>query len=201
MCVVNDILDFKEPLNYQDALRSSHRNQWMLAMEKEMCSLKENKTWTLEPLPDNKKAIQCKWVYKIKGNPDGSIEKFKARLVIKGYSQKKGEDYDQTFSPVAKLTTIRVLLTIAATENMVLTQFDVCTAFLYGELEEEIFMRQPEGYEDGTNRVCRLKKSLYGLKQAPRCWNKKFGHFISTQGFKVSEYDPCLFIKRQGKIY
>jgi len=166
-------------------------------MDREMQSHYENGTWDLENLPLGRKAIPCKWVFKVKTNPDGSIEKFKARLVIKGYSQRMGEDYDETFSPVANLASIRAVLSVAAKQNMTLTQFDVATAFLYGNLEEEIYMKQPEGYEDTTNKVCKLNKSLYGLKQAPRCWNKRFVDVLKSMEFKASDADPCVFIKKQ----
>lgn len=194
-----DILEIFEPLSYEEAMRCDQQEEWSEAMTQELKSLNENETWVLEKLPQGKKAIPCKWVYKIKSNPDGSVEKYKARLVIKGFSQRKGEDYDQTFSPVAKSGTIRALISIAASENMSLTQFDVSTAFLYGKLEEEVFMKQPEGYVDGSDSVCRLQRSLYGLKQAPRCWNKRFSDFLIKLGFVKSDADPCLFVKKEEK--
>jgi hypothetical protein len=120
--------------------------------------------------------------------------KFKARLVAKGYSQKADIDYTETFSPVIRFDTIRVMLSVAAKEKLHLAQFDIKTAFLYGELEETIYMRQPEGFEDGTARVCKLNKSLYGLKQSPRCWNKRFKSFLDKHGLIQSAADPCLFI-------
>lgn len=188
------------PETYQEAINSKEKFEWRKAMEREMTSLKENQTWRLTPLPKGSKAIPCKWVYCLKKNPDGSIDKFKARLVAKGFSQREGIDYSQTFSPVAKLGTIRSVLSIAASEKMHLIQFDVSTAFLYGDLEEIIYMKQPEGYEDGSDKVCELKKSLYGLKQSSRCWNKRFGSFISKLGFRVSDADPCLYMReRNGK--
>ncbi|CAB3224317.1 unnamed protein product [Arctia plantaginis] len=131
-------------------------------------------------------------------NPDGSIDKYKARLVIRGFSQKKGLDYYETFSPVAKTSTIRALLSIAAQENLSLCQFDVSTAFLYGKLKEDIYMKPPEGYSNNDGKVCKLKRSLYGLKQAPRCWNSTITEHILKVGFIQSEGDPCLF-KREGK--
>jgi hypothetical protein len=171
-------------------------------MEKEISSLNENDAWTLEQLPAGCKAISCKWVYKVKQNPDGSVDRFKARLVIKGFTQRKGIDYNQTFSPVARMSSIRAVISVAASERMSLIQFDVSTAFLYGELEEEIYMQQPEGFNDESGRVCRLRKSLYGLKQGPRCWNKRFGEFLRNRGFKQNEADPCVFIRcnAHGKI-
>ncbi|GFT53204.1 retrovirus-related Pol polyprotein from transposon TNT 1-94 [Trichonephila clavipes] len=139
-------------------------------MESEMNSLSENHTWELSDLPVGAKAIPC-------------------------FSQ--GIDYSETYSPVAKLGTIRTVLSIAAEERMHLTQFDVSTAFLYGDLEETIFMKQPEGFKDGSGRVCKLKRNLHGLKQSPRCWNKCFGQFLTDLGFKASEADPCLYIREK----
>jgi hypothetical protein len=168
-------------------------------MDSEIASLDENQTWSLVKLPAGRKAIQNKWVYKVKTNPDGSVDKYKARLVVKGFSQRKGVDYSQTFSPVAKSSTIRSVIAVAASEKMSLTQFDVSTAFLYGSLDEDIYMVQPEGYSDNSDRVCKLNRSLYGLKQAPRCWNNRFGSFLVSLGFKRSEADPCLFIRVRGQ--
>lgn len=193
--VINGI---NEPKTYTEAMTSPQKDQWVKAMESEVKSLKENKTWMLVDLPKDRKPISCKWVYKIKTNADGSLDKFKARLVARGYTQKKGIDYDETFSPVAKMTTIRSVLSVAANEGLKLTQFDVSTAFLYGSLDEEIYMKQPEGYTDGSNKVCRLKRSLYGLKQAPRCWNKCMVDYLKTIGFKQCNTDPCLFIRKRG---
>lgn len=192
------ITNIEEPETYSEALKSEQQEDWTIAMDREINALNENQTWVLEDLPTGKRAIPCKWVYKVKTNSDGSVDKFKARLVVKGFSQKKGVDFDQTFSPVARMSTIRTLLSVAANENMTLTQIDVSSAFLYGEITETIFMRQPEGYNDGSNRVCRLKKSLYGLKQAPRCWNEKFSDHIIKMGFTRSEADPCLFVRQKG---
>lgn len=190
---------FQEPETFNEAIKSDQKDQWMEAMNREMKALHENKTWDLVNLPQGKKAISNKWAYKIQTNADGSVDKFKARLVIKGYQQRRGIDYNQTFSPVARTSTIRTLLSAAANENMKLAQIDVTTAFLYGDLKETIFMKQPEGHEDGSGRVCCLKKSLYGLKQAPRCWNEKFSNYLAQLGFRQSEADPCLFVRQKGK--
>lgn len=186
-----------EPQTFKEAMESKEKKKWIIAMKEEMKSLNENETWKMVPLPKGRKAISCKWIYKIKRNPDGSVERYKARLVIKGYSQKKGVDYYETFSPVAKMSTIRTILSIAARDNMHLSQFDVSTAFLYGSIDEEIFMKPPEGYNDNTGLVCKLTRSLYGLKQAPRCWNNCIQGFLQNVGFKQSEADPCLFVRRR----
>ncbi|GAB0089493.1 secreted RxLR effector protein 161-like [Sergentomyia squamirostris] len=188
------------PESYEEAVSSNDSGNWRKAMSSEMQSLKRNQTWELKHLPEGKKALPCKWVYKMKTNPDGSVERYKARLVVKGFNQKQGVDYNDTFSPVAKLGTVRALLSVAANENLHLKQFDVSTAFLYGDLDEDIYMKQPEGYNDGTDRVCKLKRSLYGLKQAPRCWNQRFGKFLENRGFQTSIADPCMYFRvRNGK--
>lgn len=194
-----DFIDtYVTPQSFQEAVSGRESLQWKRAMDDEMKSLNENHTWKLSTLPQGAKAIPCKWTYRVKTNPDGSVNRYKARLVIKGFSQRYGIDYSQTFSPVARMATIRSILSIAASEQMHLAQFDVSTAFLYGELEEVIYMQQPEGYKNGTDQVCQLQKSLYGLKQASRCWFKRFGKYLISLGFKVSDADPCLFMRKEN---
>ena len=187
-----------EPDTYEEAVKCKDHKHWIKAMNDEMSSLIKNQTWELTDLPNDAKVIPCKWVFKLKMNPDGSVEKYKARLVAKGFNQRKGVDYNQTFSPVARLCTIRSVLSIAASKRMFLKQFDVSTAFLYGELDESVYVQQPEGYNNGSSKVCKLMKSLYGLKQAPRCWNKRIERFLVQQGFKISEADPCLYVRSRG---
>ncbi|UYV72268.1 hypothetical protein LAZ67_9002406, partial [Cordylochernes scorpioides] len=183
-----------EPSNYIDAITSSDSERWKLAMDEEIDALNKNKTWTLERLADGHKPIGCKWVYKIKTESDGTIQRFKARLVAKGYSQIKNFDYFDTFSPVVRYDSLRILLSHAASERMFLKQFDVKTAFLNGELEELVYLEQPEGYKRDDNSCYRLHKSLYGLKQSSRNWNKKFTNFLYSHNFKTSDADPCIFI-------
>ena len=130
-------------------------------MQDELRSLHENNTWELVDLPPGRNVVGCRWVYKIKRKEDGTIERYKARLVAKGYSQVMGMDYFETYSPVAKLSSIRLLLAIATQLDLDLQQMDVNTAFLYGELPEEIYMQQPEGFEDDSGRVCKLRKGIY----------------------------------------
>ena len=152
-----------------------------------MESLIQNNTWNLYDLPVDGKVIPTKWVFRIKKNSDGSIEKYKARLVAKGFRQCYVIDYSDIFSPVAKFGTVRSILSIAASENLHLVQFDVSTAFLYCELKEIIYIKQPEGFHDGTSKICELKKSLFGLKQSSRCWNIRFHNFLISLGFHQSE--------------
>ena len=147
-------------------------------------------------LPKGKRAVGCKWVFKKKDGIQGvEDERFKARLVAKGYSQKEGIDYDEVFSPVVKHSSIRVLLALVASHDLELEQLDVKTAFLHGELEETIYMVQPEGFriEGKEDHVCRLKKSLYGLKQSPRQWYKRFDRFMLSNGYSRSSYDSCVY--------
>lgn len=152
----------------------------MITVKEEIDALMKNETWDLVPKPKDPQHVSCKWVYRLKRKADGSIDRYKERLVARGFSQKYGEDYDETFSPVAKMTTVRSFLTLAASFRWKLWQLDVKNAFLYGELDKEIFMEQPPGFEsqEYPNHVCKLKKALYGLKQAPRAWYGKLAPFL-----------------------
>ena len=161
----------------------------------------ENDTWNLVKLPEGSEAIGSKWALKVKHDNSGRIERFKGHLVAKGYSQKHGIDYEETFTPVVRFSSIHTLLGFAADNNMIMHQMDVATAFLNGELQEEIYMQQPPGYEfpGKEGLVCKLKRSLYGLKQAPRVWNKSFQEFMLSLGLKQSTADPCIFIQDEAK--
>jgi hypothetical protein len=167
-------------------------------MDEKMGALDANATWELVALPKDKKAIGCKWVYKVKHNADGSMSRYKARLVAKGYAQTYGIDYEETYSPVAKMTTVRVIITMATTKGWSLHQMDVKNVFLHGDLQEKVYMEQPPGYVDETypNLVCRLKKTLYGLKQAPRAWSNKIGQYLVTSGFQTSNANFSLYVKK-----
>uniref|UniRef100_A0A2N9IT68 CCHC-type domain-containing protein n=1 Tax=Fagus sylvatica TaxID=28930 RepID=A0A2N9IT68_FAGSY len=174
----------EDPSTFQEAIESSEKDKWMEAMVEENESLSKNKTWELTELPKGKKPIGCKWVFKKKEAVlEKEGERFKARLVAKGYSQRHGIDYDEVFSPVVRHTSIRVVLALVADQDLELEQLDVKTAFLHGNLEEEIFMEQPEGFKqpDTENLVCRLKKSLYGLKQSPRQWYKRLKSLLHKE--------------------
>ena len=171
-------------------------------MKNEMDSSLGNQTWELTELPIGKKALHNKWVYRIKNEHDNS-KRYKARLVVKGFQQKEDIDYTEIFSPVVKMSTIRLVLGMVATKNLYLEQLNVKTAFLHGDLEEDLYMIQPEGFitQRQENLVCKLKKSLYGLKQAPGQWYKKFDSFIHKIGFKRSETDHCCYVKSFDNSY
>ena len=159
-----------EPTSYKEAMSSLEAPFWKKAINSEIESILQNNTWEIVELPHGSKAIGCKCVFKKKLKLDGSIDKYKARLVAKGFTQKKGIDYFDTYSPVSRITTIRILIALASIHNLVIHQMDVKTAFLNGDLDEEIYMEQPEGFivKGQEHKVCKLVKSLYGLKQAPK---------------------------------
>lgn len=195
--------DEKEPLNYQEAIDSPEGGFWELAMDEEIESLQKNETWSLVTLPPGRKTVKCKWIYKKKRDADGDTVRYKARLVAQGYSQRKGIDFKETYAPVARLESLRTLLSLAAVNDMEIVQLDVRTAFLNGTLNKDIYMNQPEGYidEKQPQAVCKLLKSLYGLKQASRAWNLKFHSVLCDLGFKRSESDPCVYRQEiDGKV-
>jgi len=196
-------LDIDEPVSYLQAMESSEANLWHEAMDAEIQSMYKNGVWTLVDPPEGVKPVGCKWIYKKKRGPDGNVETFKARLVAKGYTQKEGIDYEDTFSPVAMLKSIRILLSIAAALDYEIWQMDVKTAFLNGNLDERIYMAQPDGFiEKGLEeKVCELQKSIYGLKQASRSWNIRFDETVKTYGFVQSMDEPCVYkLIQEGKV-
>jgi len=191
-----------DPQNFEEASSRSDCKLWKKAMEEELSALNENNTWDLVDRPSDCNVVKCKWVYKLKRAVDGS-SRFKARLVAKGFSQKPGQDFDQTFAPVVKQSSLRVLFGIAAELNLEIDHVDITTAFLNGDLNETIFMEQPQGFvqKGNENKVCRLKKAIYGLKQSARCWNDKINSFLVSQDFCRSKYDPCIYIKKSKECY
>lgn len=204
------IIPQTDPLYFQQAIKIP---QWVEAMNVELEALEVNQTWEVMPLPPNRKSIGCKWIYKTKFKADGSIEKYKARLVILGYKQTYGIDYVETFAPVAKMTTVRALLAVAAMKNWHVDQLDVSNAFLNGDLEETVYMSMPRGYNgygsrvtlggqnetrkssDDVQLVCRLRKALYGLRQASRQWHHKISVMLISLGFRHSKADYSLYFK------
>ncbi|CAA7019514.1 unnamed protein product [Microthlaspi erraticum] len=163
-------------------------------MGTEVDALEQKRTWDICDLPPGKEALGCLWVYKTKYNSDGTIERYKARLVVQGNHQIEGEDFDETFAPVVKMNTVRSVLRLVASKNWEVYQMDVNNAFLHGDLEEEVYMKLPPGFRHShPGKVCRLRKSLYGLKQAPRCWFKKLSDALLRFGFDQSYDDYSLF--------
>jgi hypothetical protein len=185
-----------EPRTYKQALKCSDSKEWLLAMQKELDSIRQHETWTLVDLPKGRTAIGSKWVFKIKTDTEGKVL-YKARLVAQGFTQERGEDYELVFAPVARPTSFRILLTLAGCLNMKVRQFDVKTAFLNGVLDEEIYMKPPQGFES-TDKVLKLQKSLYGLKQAARVWNQAMDKCLTDLSFIQSKHDSCLYI---NKVY
>eukprot|EP00877_Chromochloris_zofingiensis_P012347 jgi/Chrzof1/7366/Cz02g21060.t1 len=183
-----------EPATYDEALQSDCAEQWQQAMDSEYASLIANGTWTLEKPPTDIRPIPVKWVYKVKRDTSGNIERFKARLVAKGFWQQEGVDYDEVFAPVSKYATFRALMAKAAEEGMELHKLDVKTAFLQGNLEEDVWIQQPPGYEEGSSELaCHLHKPLYGLKQAPRAWHQRLQQELLAVGYTASAADPSLY--------
>jgi hypothetical protein len=171
---------------------------WKRAMEEEMSAIEDNKTWKLCELPHGHCAIGLKWVFKVKRDESGAVVKHKARLVVKGYAQRKGIDYDEVFAPVARLDTVRLLIALAADKGWEMHHLDVKSAFLNGDLQEEVYVQQPEGFvKTGSEpQVLKLKKALYGLHQAPRAWNAKLDVTLTSLGFVRSPSEPAIYIRR-----
>ncbi|KZV30107.1 Cysteine-rich RLK (receptor-like protein kinase) 8 [Dorcoceras hygrometricum] len=167
-----------------------------------MNALTKSGTWEMVHLPEGKRTVGCKWVFTVKLKQDGSLERYKARLVAKGFTQTYGIDYQETFAPVAKLNTVRILLSLADLD-WPLYQMDVKNAFLNGDLQEEVFMDPPPGFEKQFGgKICRLKKSLYGLKQSPRAWFEKFSKSVKKQRYIQGKSDHTMFVKHtsEGKM-
>ncbi|GJW08836.1 retrotransposon protein, putative, ty1-copia subclass [Tanacetum coccineum] len=192
--------DLDEPDNYKVALLDPESKKWLDAMNVEKRSMKDNDVWVLVELPPNARTVGIKWLFKKKANMDGAVYVFKARLVAKGFTQTYRVDYEETFSPVADIRAIRILIAIAAYYDYEIWQMDVKTAFLNGHLSEEVYMEQPEGFVDPKypNHACKLKRSIYGLKQASRQLNKRFDDEIKKFGFTQNHDEPCVYLKASG---
>lgn len=205
-CFLSTLAVNNDPVSYKEAAKHQH---WIDAMNTELAALENNDTWDITTLPAGKKSIGCKWIYKTKYHSDGKIDRFKSRLVIMGCKQVYGIDYGETFAPVAKMTTVRALLAVAALNNWYAIQMDVTNAFLHGDLSETIYMKLPRGYTgigsritlenamlpafESSTLVCKLKKSLYGLKQSPRNWFKKLSTTLKCLDYQQSKADYSLF--------
>ena len=191
-----------EPTTAKEALSDK---AWKQAIVSEYNSLTKNVTWDLVSLPPERQAITGKWCFKLKTDATGAVIRKKARYVARGFSQKDGIDYDETFAPVISFTSLRVLLSLAAEFNMELAQVDIDTAYLYGDIDKELYLAQPEGFEKigkhGEQLVCRLRKSIYGLKQSGRCWWKNLDSYLKDIGFQAMKAEPCLYMKtHQGRM-
>lgn len=183
------LITVQEPQSYEEAIKCEEASHWIEAMDNEMSSHEKNNTWILVDRPNNANIVKSKWIYKLKKNSDGSIMRYKSRLVAKSYSQIKGVDYFDTWTPVVMRNSVRIVLAIAHKREMRIVHFDVKTAFLLGVMEETLYMEQAEGYIRG-NKVCKLNKTIYGTKQASRAFNK----FLIKFGMTRSEADPCIYV-------
>ncbi len=191
----------EEPQTVEEALNGEDAKKWEMAMQEEYDSLVVNNTWSLVPLPKGRKPISSKWVFKIKHRVDGEVERYKARLVARGFTQTFGVDYNETFAPIAKFVSICCILALTAIVDMEIHQMDVKTTFLNGDLEKEIYMEQPEGFtQEGEHLVCKLHKSLYGLKQSARAWNQKLDAFLKNIRFVKSDVDFSVYIAQVGDV-
>ncbi|GKE55482.1 zinc finger, CCHC-type containing protein, partial [Tanacetum coccineum] len=186
-----------EPKTFDEAMKPQDVTFWKEAINDEMNSIIGNNNWVLADLPPGCKHLSCKWIFKRKLKVDGTIEKFKARLVIQSFKQKSGIDCFDTCTPVAHISTIRLLIAMASIHNLVIHQMDVKTAFLNGDLDEEVYMNQPQGFimHVNENKVCKLIKSLYRLKQTPKQWHQKFDEVVLSNGYLLNQADKCVYSK------
>ncbi|GJS15048.1 putative ribonuclease H-like domain-containing protein [Tanacetum coccineum] len=197
-CLYNSVLSKVEPKNFKSAITE---DCWFQAMQDEIHEFDRLQVWELVPQPDCVMIIALKWIYKVKLDEYGDVLKNKARLVAKGYRQEEGIDFKESFAPVARIEAIRIFIANAASKNMTIYQMDVKTTFLNGELKEEVYVSQPEGFVDPDHptHVYRLKKALYGLKQAPRAWYDTLSRFLLDNKFSKGVVDPTLFTRKTGK--
>jgi len=196
-------LDPDEPPSYTEALNSAQAPQWMAAIEDELKSIMDNQTWELTELPKGRTPVKCRWTFRVKRGAGGEVIKYKARLVAKGFTQRYGIDYLETFAPVVKLTSLRIILALAAARDYEVDQTDIKSAYLLAKLDEDIYMDIPEGLRvdrDADKKVCKLLKGLYGLKQSGRMWNQEWDrHLVGTCGFTRSKDDHAVYLKKSAK--
>lgn len=201
MMVTGDLRYAPVPTTYQSAVQGTEGQFWKEAIQSEYDSLIENNTWSTVEIPSDRKPLTTKWVLKRKIGSDGNISRYKARLVVRGFQQREGIDFNEVFASVVKPTTWRILFTMAIYFGWLYMQFDVKTAFLNGDLEETIYVFAPPGYPEASGKVLKLNKALYGLKQAPRQWYIKFYREMKRLGWEISKYDPCLFIHKKDNMF
>ncbi len=196
------VSDTPTPSNYSEAIASLNSSLWHKAMEDKFNSLIANGTWELVPLPTGQNTVDTRWIYKLKLQADGSIEQAKARFITKGYSQCYRIDYNETFAPIMRIEDMHLLLAYANALNLEIHSMDIDSAFLQADLEEKIYITQPEGFvsPQHPDYVCCLKKSLYSLKQAPLAWNKTLDCHLQIQGFQPTLGDLCIYIRKQGRF-
>lgn len=188
---------YAEPSSFKEALAGPDSENWQRAVDREIKAHEENETWTVVRIPKDSNLITSRWVFKRKTLSDGSLDRYKARLVARGFDQKYGQEYHETFAPVARHETIRLMFALATNVALKHLQFDVETAFLHGKLEETVYMAPPSGMKCSEGHALRLNKSLYGLKQAPRVWKESLDSILRKIGLEAATSDPCLYL---GKI-
>ena len=186
-CIYVNFVSADTPISYEDAVKSEDLLDWKQAMDKEMTCLMKNKTWKLVNRPKDRKVLDVKWIYTTKAD-----NRKKARLVVRGFQQEEG--LENVYSPVARMQTLKLLLAHCCQSELKILQIDVEAAFLNGRLKSEIYVTQPRGYEDGTDKVCRLDKALYGLRESPRAWYECLDKYLQDLGFKKSTSDYCLYV-------
>lgn len=193
LCLIGE----EEPSNFEEAKLDP---AWTRAMEEEISAIQKNKTWELVDLPKGFEPVGLKWVFKLKKDAQGDIIKRKARLVAKGYVQRPGVDFDEVFAPVTRLETVRLLIAVAAYEGWEIHQMDVKSAFLNGELQEEVYVTQPPGFETAgeEHKVLKLFKALYGLRQAPRAWNSKLDESLRKLQFRRCTFEHAVYLRDQA---
>ena len=185
------------PDSYEEAMTSPQVSEWKSAMQKEINSLCTNETWDVVELPEGERVVGARWVYTVKLDNHNNVVKYKARYVAKGYGQRCVIDYDQTFTPTARLSTIRVLLQMCVQYDLtILHQMDVSSVYLNAHIDVDLYIEQPKGFEIRKNKVCKLKKSLYGLKQAGKLWNQVLDDFLLGIRFEKSHVDHCLYKRK-----
>uniref|UniRef100_A0A8R7UZY5 Reverse transcriptase Ty1/copia-type domain-containing protein n=1 Tax=Triticum urartu TaxID=4572 RepID=A0A8R7UZY5_TRIUA len=193
------LMGMEEPTTFQEAEKKAC---WQQAMKEELESIESNQTWQLVKLPRGQTEIGLKWVFKLKKDTEGNVVKHKARLVAKGYVQRQGIDFDEVFAPVARIETVRLLIALAAHMDWEIHHMDVKSAFLNGELKEEVYVSQPPGFavKGEENKVYKLHKALYGLHQAPRAWNAKLDATLQALGFEKCPTEHAVYKKSEGNL-
>lgn len=193
--------DDNMPKSYFEALTGANKEEWRQGIEDELRAHEKNNTWSIITRPSDANLLSSKWVFTVKRNESGKITRYKARLVARGFDQQMGRDFFETYSPVAKIESIRTLIAIAASLNQEILQFDITTAFLNGKIEEDVYLEAPTGVKIRNDQCLKLNKALYGLKQAPRAWSSEFNRVMTEIGFKASRIDPCVYKHTKEVIY